>query len=486
MSSTKAIASSTAWQLGSQAAMAVLSIVATKFVAIGLSKELAGYYNSAYGFLQIFAIVADFGLYAVSVREVSRASDEKKGDVLGALLVLRSIILVLSMGAALMIAWAVPAWQGTPLPMAVTIAALVPFFTLLAGVLRTVFQIKYKMHFVFVAEVLQRVLTTAGIGYFIYMGARLTTDVNILDWFLWIGGIGAFLLFLISFIYAEKLIRVRPNFDSSTLKKLFWLAAPFGIAYLLMAMYRQLDVIFIALLRADFAVQNAYYGFAGRVEDMAFLIPTFLLNSTLPILTERLEKKEDVKSLLSKTFFILLLSGTVFLLFSYFWAAPFTLMFATPHYLSDATHAGSDVAFRLMSVPMFFNGFILFSFYVFLAQHAWRRLIATLSIGVVLTVVLNILLTPSLGFVGAGLASVVTHVLLTIILLPQTLRVSPITFQGKELLQWSVFTVVTGGILYLSAAYLTSALKTVVAGAVMIPVLGTLAFALGIHKQMRG
>ena len=42
--------------------MASLSILTTKFVAIGLTKELAGNYNSAYGYLQLFGILADFGL----------------------------------------------------------------------------------------------------------------------------------------------------------------------------------------------------------------------------------------------------------------------------------------------------------------------------------------------------------------------------------------------------------------------------------------
>ncbi|MBT4585812.1 oligosaccharide flippase family protein, partial [Candidatus Peregrinibacteria bacterium] len=81
--STRQIASSTLWQIGSQITMAALSILTVKFVAIGLSKELAGNYNSAYGFLQLFGILADFGLYAVALREISRSELNREG-VLGA------------------------------------------------------------------------------------------------------------------------------------------------------------------------------------------------------------------------------------------------------------------------------------------------------------------------------------------------------------------------------------------------------------------
>ena len=89
---SKQIALSTLWQMASQITMAVLSIVTVKFVAIGLSKELAGHYNSAYGYLQMFGILADFGLYAIAVREVSKAKD--KSAVLSAVLCLRILILL--------------------------------------------------------------------------------------------------------------------------------------------------------------------------------------------------------------------------------------------------------------------------------------------------------------------------------------------------------------------------------------------------------
>ncbi len=483
--SFKAIATSTLWQIGSQAAMAFLSIITTKLVTLGLSQEFVGYYNSAYGYLQIFAVIADFGLYAVSVREISKAADDQKEHILGAVLALRLAILFLSFGVALLYVWVMPAWRGTPFPIGVTIASLVPFFTILAGTIRAVFQVRYKMHFVFVAEVLQRVVTTLGIGLFIVMGVRLSTDVSVYEWFLWIGGIGAFVLFTLSFLYANRLMRVRVSFDWPLVRKLLLLAAPFGVAYTLMAFYRQMDVVFIALLRPDFAIQNAYYGLAGRVEDMAFLIPTFLLNSLLPILTMHLGDKRDAAPLLRKTFFILLLTGSVFALFSWLWARPFTLLFATPAYLGTPMQPGSDTAFALMSIPMFLNGLVLFSFYVFLAHHAWKRLTISFGVGVILTAMLNLLLTPLYGFVGAATSLIIVHCFLTLILLPPTLRLSSALPTPRELLQWLGFSVILGVLLFMSAPFLTSATKTLLAGIVMILVIGGMTVGLGIHR-MRG
>ncbi len=481
--SSRKIASSALWQIASQAAMAVLSILAAKFVAIGLSKELAGYYNSAYGYLQIFAILADFGLYAVAVREVSKAED--KGGVLGTILVLRVAITVLALGTAVISVFLVPAWHGTPFPRSVAIASFVPFFTLLAGVLRAAFQVTYKMHFVFVAEVLQRIFTTIGMAVFILMGVRLTSDVQVEEAFLWLGAAGAAVLFLVSFLYAERLIRIRPRFDWALMKEMLTLAAPFGLAYLFITLYRQLDVVFIAVLRPDFAVQNAAYGFAGRVEDMAFLIPTFLLNSALPVLTERIGRKEDVSRLLGKTLFTLLMTGSVFLLFAFFWARPLTLLFATSHYLSTAAEPGTDTAFRLMSLPMFLNGIVLFCFYVSLALHSWKRLLANFGVAVAFTVGLNLWWTGAYGFVGAAWALTIVHVLLVAALLPQTLAQVKVCLGLRAVTQWLLFSFVIATLLFLSAPYLVTGKLVFAAGCASLPVLGFLAYAVGAHRTLK-
>ncbi len=461
--SGRSIAVSTLWQVASQFVMAVLSVVTVKFVTLGLSKELVGYYNSAYGFLQTFAILADFGLYAVSVREIAKAKDPER--VFGVFLLLRCLIVALSFGAAVAAVWAMPLWRGTPFPIGVTIAAFVPVFTLLAGTIRTIFQVKYKMQFVFIAEVFQRIITTAGIGLFVFYGVRLSSDLSVYEWFLGIGGIGAFVLFLVSYFYALRFMRVRLSVDLPLLKKMFLLAAPYGVAYLLLTMYRQLDVVFIALLRPDFALQNAVYGLAGRVEDMAFLLPTFLLNSVLPVLSQDQDPNAR-KKLLSRTFFLLLLSGTIMFLFSFFLARPITLVFSSHAYLGTPGHPGADMAFRLMSIPMFLNGIVLYCFYVFLARQQWGRLMASFGVGVVLTIILNLLWTPSLGFVGAGSALIVVHFLLAIMLLPQALKVAPIHFATKEIFQWLTFSILFGASLFLAEPFLKNALETALFGVV--------------------
>lgn len=484
--STRKIATSTLWQIASQCTMAALSILTVKFTAIGLSKELFGNYNSAYGYLQLFGILADAGLYAIAVRELSRAKEEEKPEVLGALIVLRCITLTLSLILALSIAWSVPAWRGTPLPLGITIAALVPFFTLLAGILRAAFQVRYAMHYVFIAEVLQRIVTAGFMGLFIVLGVRGSTDLSLYHLFLFVGGLGAFVLFGISLAAGRRLITVTPRLEKTHLLALARAAAPFGLAYLCIALVRQMDVTLIALLRPDFELQNAYYGPIVRILDMGFLLPTFLLNSALPILVERLERGEDVRTMVGKILLIILTIGSISSLFAFFWARPITALLTTETFLSVPGYPGSDSALLLQSFPLFLSGLLLFGFYGLLACHAWRRLLIILGCGAALSLALNVALIPRFGFLGASVVAIIVSALLAATLLLASLRLLPVRTTPMMIRGWMLFSVLLGGVLFFAEPFLTSEIRTLGGLAAMALVLPILLFVTGIPRSIAG
>ena len=418
--STRQIATSTLWQIASQAVMALLSIVTVKLVAVGLERELAGAYNSAYGYLQFFGILADAGLYAVAVRELSRAKDE--GQTLGTLVLLRLIVTAIVFAAAVGIAWSVPHWRESPLSIGITIAAFVPVFTLLAGIQRSVFQVHYRMGSVFVAEVAQRVVTAGLIGGTVAMGAYQSDDPRMAWWFLLIGSIGAFVLLTLSSVLAARIVTIRAAWDPATMKRLLKLALPFGAAYLCMALYRNMDVTLIALLRDDFETQNAMYGFALRANEMAFLIPTFLLNSTLPIVSKRLEQGADVTGLVRKTFLMIAVLSLSAGLTAMAWARPLMQLLTTEQYLSAGDALGADTALFLLGPSMVLNGAVLFCFYALLALGKSARLTWSLAFAAVLSQGMNVLLIPATGFVGAALTSIVVHAAIVLLLFVPTLR----------------------------------------------------------------
>lgn len=464
--------------------MAVLSIITVKLVATALSRELAGSYNSAYGYLQLFGILADFGLYAVAVREVSALPDEEKESALGMLMLLRLGTLTLSLGSALLIAWLLPAWHGTPLPLGISIAALVPFFTLLAGIRRCSFQVAYRMRAVFVAEVSQRILTVVLIGSMVAWGVRASDSRMVYAALLGAGAAGAALLYVLLTVQGRNLLRPRFELHSERMLRFVRLAAPFGAAYLFMALYRQLDITLIALLRDDFELQNASYGFALRIAEMAYLIPTFLLNSALPLLSSK--TKEESSGIAGKTLFAVVLLGGSAANISLLWSRPLILLLTRPEYLSSAAHAGSDTALRLLSSPMLLNGLVLYAFYLLLARNRWKALVSSLAVGAACSVGLNILLIPRLGFVGAGISAGITHVLLVTILLPQSIRAIPPRLSASLAVRGASFLACLSLFLFLVRPMLTTSLAAAGGMAALCIVSVVLLEALGIRKALVG
>ena len=479
------IATSTLWQLVSQVVMAVFSIFIVKFIAIGLTKELAGHYNSAYGYLQLFAIFADFGLYAVAIREISRAKN--RSEILGTFLTLRMMAICIAFGSALVFVWSVPQWRGTPFPLGVSIAAFVPIFTLLAGTLRAIFQVHYRMHLVFIAEVAQRIFTATVIGIIILLlGSKPSGDVNVYYAVLLVGSIGGGILYLLSAIIARSLGRVRFIWNPQLLRQIAVKSAPYGVAFLCMAFYRHLDVTLIALWRSDFAVQNAYYGFVLRMVDMGYIMPTLLMNSTLPILSEQHAKGVSSEKLLGRVLLALLTLGSISLLFSLLWARPIIELLTTDAYLSTPERAGSDTALQLMAVPIFLNGLIAYSFYVLLTCHYWRRLVSTLLIGAIAALASNAILIPAYGFVGAAITSIGVHVLLALLLFPQALLAMRIRLPILLLVRWMVFSLLLAGSLWLLRPLLTGVAATAISLVIMGGVTAMFLVGCGLLKRNIG
>ena len=160
-------------------------------------------------------------------------------------------------------------------------------------------------------------------------------------------------------------------------------------------------------------------------------------------------------------------------------------MLTTERYLSTATAPGSDTALQMLSVSMSMNGLLTFSFYVLLTKHRWKPLVSTLLIGVVISLISNFLLIPSEGFVGASTTSIIVHVTLALLLLPQALRAMPVRISGAMMVRWITFSLLLLGFLVIAQPFLTHPIITaemLIIGAVWMSVC---VWATGLHRLLR-
>lgn len=85
------IASNTFSQILSKALTAFISIFLLGLLTKFLPTEWFGQYNKVYNYLAFFAFFADLGLYAISVREISK-DQTQASKIIGSVLTLRLIL----------------------------------------------------------------------------------------------------------------------------------------------------------------------------------------------------------------------------------------------------------------------------------------------------------------------------------------------------------------------------------------------------------
>lgn len=75
---TRKIYTNTLAQIGSKILTALISIVMIKVITNYLDVAGYGLYTKIYNYLSIFAVIADLGLYTITVRELTKYEDDKE------------------------------------------------------------------------------------------------------------------------------------------------------------------------------------------------------------------------------------------------------------------------------------------------------------------------------------------------------------------------------------------------------------------------
>ncbi len=172
---TRKIYTNTLAQIGAKILTALISIYLIKILTGYL--DIAGYglYSKIYNYLSIFAVIADLGLYTITVRELTKHQDNREmvARISGNVLSLRALSGVLIIGLSLSIA---PFLTGYDSPTALIGIGIVSLFTL-AGLinssLMSYLQATLHTEFSLVANTAGKLLTLGMILFLSYIPVPL-------------------------------------------------------------------------------------------------------------------------------------------------------------------------------------------------------------------------------------------------------------------------------------------------------------------------
>ncbi len=193
---------------------------------------------------------------------------------------------------------------------------------------------------------------------------------------------------------------VKPIIRWPSMRDDFRRALPLGLTLVFNLIYFHADSVILTLTRSTHEV--GIYGLAYKVFELPLVLPIFFMNAVYPLLLQAYSQgKEQSANIFWRSMAFLLVSSII-IAFGLWIAAPL-VVFIRPDF------AESIVPLRvlLLGLPVFFVSAHLM--WVLVAQKKPWQLLAIHTVSMGANVGLNMLLTPSYGYMAAAWITIVTE-----------------------------------------------------------------------------
>lgn len=290
-------------------------------------------------------------------------------------------------------------------------------------------------------SVLDKVLMILIMGYLLYF----SDDVYQFDiiHFVYAQGASLMITALIAFIILNPLLKpfsIRFSYDF--IKKLIPQTTPFALIFLLMTAYSRIDIIMLERMVSDGGVQIDAYSACYRLLDASNMFAYLFASLLLPMIAHLIQQKQDVKPLIS-------LGLRTILVFSLIIC--FGIIFYRDVILS-MLYVRADVLFSEVLVYLMCSFVFIAVAYVFgssvIANGNVKKLNLLFGACLTLNILLNCVLIPSYGAVGAAIATLATQCISTLGQIFLSIHILRLQWKIKEIGTIIAFSISAGLILY--------------------------------------
>jgi len=387
-------------KIAKNSSIIILGNIVDTICNIIISVSLARYFGqSGFGKLSFLAIFFFFLASAdnqwirpILVREMSK--DEKNCPyIIGNGLIIKGLISLL----AIIFFW-FTIWTLKAPTEIVTLAFFTSIGLLIASIIssyETIFQIKLKMFYFVNFNLLNKILLLI----LIYIVA------------VWKGGL--FLFYLLSLLpsiilllqvkhYSEKIIRPRFEIDFAIWRKIFKESWPLGLSAFFIFIYHRIDQIIIFHLKGPDKV--GLYSVAVRLVESFNIVPIALMASVLPLMSQYYElSKNDFERIYQLSFKYLL----IFIIPVASYISIYSDNIVSLFYGKGFLLSGSALRILIWAEVFVFLGVVNNSILIAANKQKIDSIFTGTSAFV--NIVLNLVLIPKYGIVGAAIASLVSY-----------------------------------------------------------------------------
>jgi O-antigen/teichoic acid export membrane protein len=372
-----------------------LQFVLLVYAARMLGSISFGKFSFALAFSMIAVIFADFGINALLIREIARKkSAAGKYFVNGALAKAAFSTLTFIAAAVLLNLMGYPAIT-RKVTYIILLFALMSSFT---DLLYSVFRAFERMEFDAMLKIARMIILTA-LGLWVLFNGYGVVAFSLM--FL-LAEIIVFLIALrIGLARFVKPTAPEAEFARKIAKKAF----PFGLAVVFGSIYFYIDSVMLSAMKGDLEV--GIYSVAYNIVIALLFIPTIYTNAIYPALSRYYRtSKEKLIFIYRKSFKYLYIIGLPLSAALFLLADKIIALFYTAEYHASTIALKIIGWFVFIKFLNFLTGIVLYSI-----DRQKQRMVSQ-GLTAAFNVVLNLLLIPPLGFIGAAIATFATEIFL--------------------------------------------------------------------------
>ena len=370
----------------------MLYLIFYAYLARVLGDIGVGKFSFASAFTALFAILIDFGLGALLVKDVARDKSRAR-EYLSNIIVLRIILSVIVMSLVIVVINVIK--HETEILWLVYILGLSTVLSSNAGTFMYVFRAFQEMHYMATVNILGRMLSTGAGMYLLYTGQEL---VPIALSFL--GG-SLFSLLLSCFIVRRKFTMFNLEMNLGFCKFLLKDSLPFTLNMISIALFSQIDTVMLSMFEGDAAV--GWYSTAHSLAYSVLAIPFIYGTVLFPVYSQFYEQKRYLRVAFEKSFKYFLLLGLGLSLF----VSMFSMQIVLTIFGTEFANSVVILAIMIWVSPLLFYRWVYITMLGAIdKQVIVSKILVSLAL---LNIVLNALLIPPLGGIGATIAALITE-----------------------------------------------------------------------------
>ena len=377
----------------------ILQFVLMVYAARLLDQASFGKFSFALSLSFIAIIAADLGINQLLIREIARNRQDANKYFINAFvtklffaLVTYAFIVVLLNGL------------GYPkdtrhIVYAMWIFTIISTFT---DLFYSVFRAFERMFYDSLLKIIRMILL-APIGIYV-----LSKGYGVLAFSLTFILVESIVLAIAYFIATGKFVKIAPELDFAFMKNIVKASLPLGMAFIFSSIYFYIDSVMLSKMRGD--VEVAIYSVAYNLALAILFIPAVYSNAVYPVMSRYYKtSKENLILVYKKSFKYLYIIGLPISAGLYILANRIIVFFYGREYIASAIALQIVAWFLFIKFLNYLMGYVLSS-----VDQQNSRMIGQ-GLTAVFNVILNLILIPKLGYVGAAISTFLTEVFLFVL-----------------------------------------------------------------------